>query len=388
MDSLIYFTPSEIALELKASAKEKTLADVVQVYRGSQEIDLSEFNLVIFGVQEDRVSQNEGCALGADVIRKKLYQLFPGDYKVNILDLGNILKGDIIEDTYHAVTSVVKDCLKNKVVPIIIGGSQDLTYANYLAYEQLEQTVNITNIDSSFDLGTEQDEPLTDENFLRKIILSPNNFMFNYSAIGYQTYLVDVEQEKLMQEMYFDTFRLGQIQKDLTLAEPLLRYTDLLSVDVNSIRFSEFKAYSNPNPNGFYGEEICQLMRYAGISDKLSSAGVYGYNPLFDERETGANMVAQMLWCFIDGYYNRKGDFPLKDKADYQKFIVPLSNGEYTLSFYKSNKTDRWWIEVPYASSKLKYERHQVVPCNYEHYQIACKDEMPDIWWKTYQKLS
>jgi hypothetical protein len=257
-----------------------------------------------------------------------------------------------------------------------------------LAYEQLEQTVNISNIDACFDLGTEDDEPLSDENYLRKIILSPNNFMFNYSALGYQTYLVDAEQEKLMQEMYFDTFRLGQIQKDLTLAEPLLRYTDLLSVDVNSIRYSEFKAHAKPNPNGFYGEEICQLMRYAGISDKLSSMGIYGYNPQFDERETGADMVAQMLWCFIDGYYSRKGDFPLKDKSEYQKFIVPLSGGEYTLSFYKSNKTDRWWIEVPYASSKLKYERHQVVPCSYEHYQTACKDEMPDIWWRTYQKLS
>ncbi|MFN8133913.1 MAG: hypothetical protein U0Z17_01300 [Bacteroidales bacterium] len=30
---------------------------------------------------------------------------------------------------------------------------------------------------------------------------------------------------------------------------------------------------ANAIPNGFYGEEACQLMRYAGMSDKISSIG-------------------------------------------------------------------------------------------------------------------
>jgi formiminoglutamase len=43
---------------------------------------------------------------------------------------------------------------------------------------------------------------------------------------------------------------------------------------------------------------------------------------------------------------------------------------------------------VPYPSVKgERYERHFMVPCGYSDYLQACKDEMPDRWWQTYQKL-
>lgn len=388
MDSQIFLTPSENANILKNNSDEKSFAEYIYVLTQGQEIDLSEFNLAFFGVKEDRVSENEGCALGVDKIREQLYKLYPSSFEPKIIDLGDVVMGDSVSDTYHAVTSIIKDCLKNKVIPLIIGGSQDLVYANYKAYEELEQTVNITTVDSRFDLGSSDDEPLTDNNFVRKIVLSENNYLFNYSAIGYQTYLIKNSDEKLMQDMYFDTFRLGQIQQDISLAEPIVRFSDILNVDMSSIRFSDFEAHVSSNSNGFYGEEVCQIMRYAGISDKLTSIGIYQYNPLFDRRDNGAQLIAQMIWCFIDGYYNRMCDNPLLDKANYQKFIVPLSKGDYNLNFFKSNKSNRWWIEVPVNNSKSKYERHHIVPCSYEHYQVACKDEMPDIWWKTYQKLN
>jgi formiminoglutamase len=387
METSIYFTLSALANELKQNAKPNSFADSIEVGSNLEDVDLSHYHIAIFGVKEERASQNEGCANGMDNIRQHFYQLFPGAYAPSIIDLGDILSGETIQDTYFAVSKVVEECLKNKVIPIIIGGSQDLTHANYMAYQRMEQTVNVLSIDNRFKLG-DVEEPLNDENFLSHIIMGQPNMLFNYCNLGYQSYLIDDAQELLMQELYFDTIRLGQLQKDITLAEPAMRYADIVSVDLSAIRFSEFPAHYQPMPNGFYGDEICQLMRYAGISDKVSSLGIYQYNPDFDNRTISASLVAQMLWCFVDGYYNRKQDIPVADKTEYQKFVVPLKNGEYTLVFYKSLKTDRWWIEVPYASAKSKYQRHQVIPCSYEHYKTASADEMPDIWWKTYQKLS
>lgn len=387
MNSQIFLTPSEKALEFKNQAKEKTIGDTIQLINSTLN-NLSDFDLAILGVREERASHNEGCSLGIDKVREQLFKLSVPINDSKIIDLGDVLMGDTITDTYHAVTAIVKECVKNKVIPIIVGGSQDLVYANYKAYEELEQTVNITTIDSKFDLGENDDEPLTDLNYVRKIVLSENNFLFNYAALGHQTYLVKPSDEKLMQDMYFDTFRLGQIQQDITITEPVIRYSDIVNVDLSSIRFSDFEAHNFINANGFYGEEICQLMRYAGISDKLTSIGLYGYNPMFDRRDNGAQLTAQMIWCFIDGFYSRLGDNPYSDKSNYQKFIVSLTQGEYTLNFFKSNKSNRWWIEVPVNNSKSKYERHQLVPCSYEHYKTASQDEMPDIWWRTYQKLN
>jgi hypothetical protein len=56
--------------------------------------------------------------------------------------------------------------------------------------------------------------------------------------------------------------------------------------------------------------------------------------------------------------------------------------------FYKSLKSERWWMQVPYPRKKeLDFNRHTVVPCNYEDYLKAMENDIPDLWWKTYQKL-
>jgi hypothetical protein len=45
-------------------------------------------------------------------------------------------------------------------------------------------------------------------------------------------------------------------------------------------------------------------------------------------------------------------------------------------------------MEVPHPSSMdSKYERHYLIPCNHEDYELALKNELPDLWWRTFQKL-
>jgi hypothetical protein len=85
---------------------------------------------------------------------------------------------------------------------------------------------------------------------------------------------------------------------------------------------------------------------------------------------------------------NRLEDFPIGSKKDYQKYRVALSQFKDEIIFYKSPKSNRWWIEVPYhPKEQSKYLRHYMVPCNYDDYQTAMQDEVPDLWWKTYQKI-
>ena len=65
-----------------------------------------------------------------------------------------------------------------------------------------------------------------------------------------------------------------------------------------------------------------------------------------------------------------------------------MNQFDHDVVFYKSNKSERWWMEVPYqGDNENKYLRHHLVPCNYEDYLNAAENEMPDLWWKTYQKL-
>ena len=385
-----FFTPLDTSEFIGADRyAASSYGKIVNSYmQGGNFPSLENIQLAILGVEEDRQAiNNEGCGLAADYVRENFYKLFQGDYAAKIVDLGNIKKGNTIEDSYFALTDVLTQLLKKNIIPIVIGGSQDLTYCNYLAYQKMEQTINIVAVDSSFDIG-EGDKTLDSQSYLSKIILHKPNILFNFSNIGYQTYFVEQNSIELMKKLFFDTHRLGQVRKKMEDVEPIVRNADVLSFDISAIRQSDAPGNGNASPNGFYGEEACRITRYAGMSDKLSSIGFYEINPAFDTNKQTAHIVAQMIWYFIDGFYNRKQDYPIVDKSEYTKYRVSIKDHEHEIVFYKSNKSDRWWMDVPYpVNHQLKFERHHMVPCSYSDYETACSDEMPDSWWQTYQKL-
>jgi formiminoglutamase len=354
------------------------------------ELEEGVYDMAIVGVQDDRAAvNNEGCALGPDYFREQFYTLHEGPYAIRLVDLGNIKAGASISDTYVALKMVVSELIKLNIVPIIIGGGQDLTYAQYLAYESLEQKVDLVVVDSKFDLDEEDQEGLSakSDTYLNKILLHQPNYLFNFSNIGYQTYFVNQDSLKVMSKLYFDVHRLGEFSDDMALAEPIVRNANMISFDIGAIRSSDAAANSNASPNGFYGEQACRIARYAGMSDKLSSIGFYEFNPAFDQNGQTAMLLAQMVWYFVDGFYNRKKDFPLTPKSQYLIYRASLSDGSGEMLFVKSKKSDRWWMQVPYPTGQSKNERFHLVPCRYEDYTTAVTGEMPDLWWRTFQKL-
>jgi arginase family enzyme len=388
MDISIYFEPLDTLKIIGENPTPGTLGEAVELYDGNYFPEFLDCNIAIIGVEEDRRAlNNKGCAGGPDYVRKFHYKLYAAHTGVRVCDLGNIKAGATIEDTYFAVSSAVGLLVKKNVLPIIIGGGQDLTYANYTAYENLEQHINIVSVDPTIDLGDVED-PLTSQSYLSKIVLHQPNYLFNYSNLGYQTFFTDPRIVDMMGKLYFDIYRLGDVRANMQEVEPVVRNADIVSFDVSAIRQSDAPGNANATPNGFYGEEACQIARYAGMSDKLSSVGFYELNPLMDHNGQTAHLVAQMVWYLMEGYHHRKNDFPIGDKSTYTKYRVAIKDHDHELIFYKSDKSDRWWMDVPYPSSeRSKYERHHLVPCSYADYQIACQDEMPDKWWKTFQKL-
>ncbi|WP_373941349.1 formimidoylglutamase [Polaribacter sejongensis] len=346
--------------------------------------DLENVQIAILGVQEDRNSENNfGCGEDLHFIRKKLYNLFPGNWNTQIADLGNVLKGNSVTDTYYAVSEIITELLKKNIILVIIGGGQDLTYVNYRAYDSLEQTVNIAAVDSRFDLG-HLDDPLTSQSYLSKIIMQEPNNLFNYSNVGYQTYFNSQDEIQLLDNLFFDAYRLGNA-KELKNIEPVFRNADIVSIDLGSVRQSEAPANNNASPNGFYGEEICAISRYAGLSDKVTSFGVYEYNSKLDNNHQTAHLIAQMIWYFIEGVNFRVKDYPFSGKENYQKFTVLLDDDD-PLTFYKSNKSGRWWIEIKILSDN-KYKRHALIPCTYNDYTEATKQNIPEKWYKAMRKL-
>ena len=365
-------------LEVVYNLAPQQLGSKIVIHTKDQFPDLNKVNVAIIGVLENRGIGMKSVDLSA--IRAELYAMFPGNWDASIADLGDIEQGNSIEDSYFALKKVLTELIKSKIIPIVIGGSQDLTYGMYRAYDDLEQMVNLVAIDSKFDFGKEN-EQVSAASYLTKIIIDEPNNLFNYCNIGYQTYYNSQEEIDLIEKLFFDAYRLGEISNNIAIAEPIFRDADIVSVDLNSVKSSDSGNTTSFVPNGFNGKEICALARYAGISDKVSSFGVFNHSSTLQE----APLLAQIIWYFIEGFHYRSNEYPFGSRENYIKYSVPIE--EDTLVFYKSDKTERWWIEIPFISNvNNKLKRNTLLPCSYEEYLGACNQELPERWWKAQRK--
>ena len=362
------------------SLTSQNLGSKVALHSETDFPDLDQVQIAIIGVLENRGMSNQQEAVDLTAIRKEFYGLYPGNWQNNIADLGDIKAGNELSDTYYALKSVISELIKKRIIPIVIGGSQDLTYAMYRAYDVLEQMVNLVSIDSKFDLGKENAVDMASSYLTRMIIEEPNN-LFNYSVVGYQTYYNAQEEIDLMEKLFFDGYRLGEVSNNITISEPVFRDADIVSVDLTSIQSSNSGNFVTFTANGFNGKEICSLARYAGISDKVSLFGIFNHNNSKQE----AVLIAQIIWYFIEGVQYRSNEYPFSSKENYNKYIVLLEQEE--LVFFKSDITERWWIEVPQMiHTHTKTPKKTLLPCSYEDYLGAIDQKIPERWWKTQRK--
>jgi arginase family enzyme len=341
---------------------------------------LKNASIAIFGVLDGRGLQNSK-AVDLSEIRKAFYSLYPGNWHSELIDLGDIPQGNEQEDTYYAVTAICTQLIKQQVFPIVLGGSQDITYAMYRAFDQLDQMVNIVSVDSRFDLGNDEVKH-TANSYLSKIIVNEPNNLFNFSNVGYQTYYNSQEEIDLVEKLFFDAYRLGDVSTAISIAEPVFRDADLVTFDLTSVKSADSGNILTFVPNGFNGKEICSLSRYAGISDKVKCFGLFNHNGTVQE----SMLIAQVIWYFVEGFNFRTVENPSVNANNYLRYIVPVDDME--LIFIKSSKTERWWIEIPFISNvNNKLKRITLLPCSYDDYLRACDQELPERWWKAQRKM-
>ncbi|RIV44242.1 formimidoylglutamase [Flagellimonas pelagia] len=338
-------------------------------------------DVAIFGVLESRNAfEKKPEKLDLDEVRIQLYKLMMGNWNSTIIDIGDVEEGDSVEDTYFVVKEIVAGLLEENIIPIVIGLTQDITYPTYRAFDKIKDMVNLVSIDSRFDFG-EDEELISSHSYMSKIITDKPNNLFNFSNIGYQSYFNAQEEMDLMERLFFDAYRLGEIANNIGLAEPVLRSSDIVSLDLRAIRAAEIGMSKNFSPNGFTGREICAIARYAGISDRVSLFGIYEGENSYQAFQ----MIAQIIWYFIEGLSFRIKEQPSSKSEDFTKFTVPTDSEE--LVFYKSHVTERWWVEVPsILAEHTKTNSVALLPCTEEDYLDACNQIIPERWFKAYRK--
>jgi formiminoglutamase len=346
--------------------------------------DISKYKIALIGVPEGRNSANPGSLKGPDMIRSQLYKLAKIPGKSKIIDLGNMKQGVTFDDTIAGLTDILSLLLQENLFPVIIGGSSALIPAIDRALSLSKILYTLTTVDPRIDFSNERKIP-DSFNYLNTILSNHKSTFNHYINIGYQTYLNDQQIINRFLKRRSELVRIGDVRQAIYLTEPLFRDSDVAIIDISAVRQSDAPGTISPSPNGFYGEEICLLSRYAGISDKLKIFGLFDVNPEFDIRFQTSGLAAQILWFFLEGFSQKQYETPvlsLSNSGRFIKYHVRVTDLEDDLIFIKSNLTDRWWIELPAEKDQNLY-----VACSHEDYLKANRNQVPDRWMKAVERL-
>ena len=339
--------------------------------------------IAIFNIPEyegtDNISSSSECK-----IRDAFYRLY-FDNLPKIVDLGTLRLMPKRKESFDLIVEVCTDLIDKGIIPIVIGGGQDISYAIYKSYAKLQKTITLCSADSMFNIGLQSDK-LKSRSFFSKVISYKPNHLFNYINLGYQRFFVKPEEIDLLSGLNFELYRLGYIKNNMHQVEPLLRNTDFLSFDMSSVKSSCFMSNVYSTPNGFDGEEACKITRYAGISDKVSCLGIFEYNQELDGSNQGSQLISQMIWYFVEGYKSRKNELN-PNINNCIKYTIAFEDEQTEIEFYKSNTSGRWWMGVPFKNPNTGSFDNYFVACSYDDYQQANKGEVPSRWINTYNRF-
>ena len=115
-------------LEFKDSLPETSIGKNMICFKENC-IDLSKIDIAIIGLNEYRGADDlKSNYLKTNSIRKEFYSLFFGDWNLNLIDLGDVVNGNKLSDTYFAVQKISQTLTENNVIAFFFGWNSRLDF--------------------------------------------------------------------------------------------------------------------------------------------------------------------------------------------------------------------------------------------------------------------
>jgi arginase family enzyme len=334
--------------------------------------NLNEADVIIVACADQRGYHPFKQNSAVNNIRQEFYKLYNWHEPLKLVDIGNVKTGAGLNDTYAALRTIVKEITALNKSLIILGGTHDLTLAQYYAYTDRERIIEAVCIDAKIDL--DMNSPSRSDNFLMEMLTGEPNFIRHYNHIGFQSYFVHPHMLETLDKLRFDCFRLGKVRENMEEMEPVIRNADLFSFDINAIA-NAWCPSNDLSPNGFTGDEACALMRYAGMGHNNCSVGIYGYDSAHDPLHITAKQISQMLWYYIEGKSRGIREALIDERDGFNEYHTAFA--EVATTFLQSKRTGRWWMQLP---------DQQYIACSYNDYILASSNEIPERWLRAQER--
>ncbi len=273
--------------------------------------------LVILGCPQDEgVRRNHG-RVGAgeapEAIRRQFYKLTTFNVKKKIFDLGDVRLGGSLEETHDTHTAVVEQILRDDKRLIILGGGNDISYADGRAMAEVFEPdwwIGV-NIDAHLDVRIADERnsgtpyrQLLDEKHLRPDYFYEVGYQSHFASPVYYEYIRNLGVNRISLEILR-----SRAEADLELKESIRQkfighsasLNTFFGFDMDAVRAADAPGTSRPSPLGLRAGEFIQLVKYAASLANTRIIEFTEVNPRFDIDDLTTKLVAIGMHRFCTG---------------------------------------------------------------------------------------
>ncbi|KXK38917.1 MAG: hypothetical protein J5I52_08700 [Saprospiraceae bacterium] len=305
------------------------------------------FNVINDFENHDFAFSQRGLAFISDLSEfsegiRKVTQNFRNHFNnITLYDAGHLDGLD-----FSPFSAMLDHLNSHKVLPFIVG--VDLDFTGRIA---ADNGLNLYQISNKIN------------NVVSEDALINNNFLC------YQRHLCAYDDIREIENNYINAISLGKLRTVPFLAEPVIRDCQLLHINLDAIRSSEVPGIENTLPTGLNSEELCQLLKYAGMASDLKAVLVTGCNVEADS--TPSKLIAEIFWYLAEGMNQLISPDHPSVNSNFSTFVVTDTDQGSDIIFVRNDHTGRWWIQ------KSPNESHYMA-CAHEEYQMSVNDAVPE----------
>ena len=265
-------------------------------------------DIVILGCPQDEgVRRNrgrEGSALAPDAIREQFYRLTPFNIKKRLFDAGDVRVQGSLEEIHDVQTSLVSRFLRDGKRVIVLGGGNDISYADGRAMSEVfgsEWWIGI-NVDSHLDVRA--DKPRNSGTPYRELLEGGHLLPKYFYEVGFQSHLASPVYYKYLRDLGVNRISLEILRSreavDLELKEQIRQrfighsasLNTFFGFDMDAVRSADAPGTSAPSPLGLRAGEFITLVKYAASLANTRVIEFSEVNPKFDIDNRTSKRVA------------------------------------------------------------------------------------------------
>ncbi|WP_421772900.1 formimidoylglutamase [Gracilimonas sp.] len=275
--------------------------------------------------QHEGVLRNNGRTGAAEApnkIREQLYKLqVQKNSSLKLFDAGNVSTDlfdsseftdfpdlnqnpDALEEIHNRLSTAVGEFLRDGKKVIVLGGGNDISYADVRALAENEREIAVINMDAHLDMRIADE--MTSGTPYRRLIddhyLSPHHFyefgirpesngayyLENAAKLGVNVHrLADILEEGVSPAFQHI---LGQIGE-----RPFF-----LGLDMDSVQASDAPGVSASSPVGFSGREVLECISQARQKENLKVFEITEVNPKYDVDGRTVKLAAQFIYQYLN----------------------------------------------------------------------------------------